>query len=251
MSGRELGEARARKGVSLEEASQRTRIPPRYLEALERGDHSIFPPGPFLKGYSNQYRTWLGLPVLAESGAGARLEAGETQGRIERPDQPRDPGLGAGRDRQPGRDRKGRRDAEKAALPVGWGRRVALGALALVALLLALRLGSALVPESETALGVAPDQVVELRPVERVKVRIIADDRIIYDGDLVPRGPEAPPPRARACDGDCIFSAHDRLEVAVSNLALVTVVYDGEILKPLGAQSRPRRLVFIDDQTGS
>ena len=39
----ELGRARKAKGLSIEQAAAQTRIPQRYLDALERGDLSVFP----------------------------------------------------------------------------------------------------------------------------------------------------------------------------------------------------------------
>lgn len=59
--GRQLREARERKGVSLSEAAAATRIKPTQLEAMERGDFSSMAAPLYLKGFIKIYSKYLHL----------------------------------------------------------------------------------------------------------------------------------------------------------------------------------------------
>jgi hypothetical protein len=52
---------RGRRGLSRDDVARLTRIPVRYVQALEQGDHDVLPPGPFLTAYRRQYLEFLGL----------------------------------------------------------------------------------------------------------------------------------------------------------------------------------------------
>lgn len=260
--GRDLQEARERAGLTVEEASRRTRIPQRYLEALERGDLSAFPKGPFLAGYTRQYRGFLQLPEGPPPGPGGSVAPEATVPRG---------GLFGGARPEPGRSPVGQRDghvhagdardggaarttlprtvldpatvpeatATGPAVPGSRTRRratrlAALGALITVMVLLGVQLTRELWPAGEEAVGEAPDQHVSVAVVEPRRARIDVDGRRALDGQLKP-GP------ARQFDG------HDRISVELETLEGVTVGFAGRTLTPLGARSRPRRLVFIDD----
>ncbi|MFZ5481214.1 MAG: RodZ domain-containing protein [Myxococcota bacterium] len=205
--GAELRDARAKAGLSLEEAARRTKIPARYLDALEKGDTSVFPAGPFLSGYTKQYRSFLGLgepvapPPSARPAAPEKTETTSTTGAIFRAS----------------RWRKG-----------------AFGLGVFAALVLVWRVGAEAMKRGDGGVGEAPDQTVLVNVVEPVRATVVADGRIVHEGVLQP-GPQRR------------FEAHDRLEVDLASLGSVTIVYNGRTLKPLGAQSRPRRLVFVDD----
>lgn len=56
-----LREARLRKGVSLMEAQQATKIRQSFLAALEEDDYSILPPPVYVRGFIKNYSTYLGL----------------------------------------------------------------------------------------------------------------------------------------------------------------------------------------------
>ena len=83
--------------------------------------------------------------------------------------------------------------------------------------------------------GEAPDQVVLLTTGEPLRGKIVADGRVIFSG-TIPAGQQQR------------YAAHDRLELELPRLEGVILVYNGRTLKPLGSQSRPRRLVFVDDR---
>jgi transcriptional regulator with XRE-family HTH domain len=205
--GGDLAAARERAGLTIEQAAQKTRIPQRYLEALERGDHAIFPPGPFLSGYTRQYRTFLGLPeAVAEAPARAPEPVIETTATV----------------------------TTTAILRQSRRRLVAMGALVAVALaLLGLIVHERFPPPAEQV-GADPDQTVLVSVAEPVRVSVVSDGRMVFAGALAP-GPQRK------------FEAHDRLQIDFATLDGVTLYYNGRLLKPLGAQSPKRRLVFIDD----
>ena len=56
-----LAELRERNGVSLKDIADRTRIPLRHLEELERGDVSKWPPGVYAKSWARNYAAEAGL----------------------------------------------------------------------------------------------------------------------------------------------------------------------------------------------
>lgn len=204
--GADLAAARTKAGYTLEEASRRTRIPQRYLEALESGDHSVFPPGPFLGGYTRQYRQFLGLPEVPPP----VVEPAEPERTVTAPLRP---------------SRRSWRQAGKLA---------AIGALAAGCLVLLVRIADTLRAGAGAELGEAPDQQVVLRPAESVRARVVADGREVFAGAL-PAG------------ASTSFAAHDRLEVEIDSLEQVTIQYNRRELRPLGTESRPRKLVFVDD----
>jgi hypothetical protein len=202
-SGRDLREARARMGLSIQDAALRARIPLRYLEALERGDMTVFGKGPFAVGYTRQYRRFLSLPD-------APLPAAEPEPEQTLPTQ-------------------------TAPLIPSRPRLLALGAAVIIVLGLTLLVGRTAMDEGEPQVGVAADQVVLLTSSEPLRATIVADGREVFKGALAPGQQQR-------------FEAHDRLVLDLARLNGVGVVYNGRTLKPLGAQSRPRRLVFIDDR---
>lgn len=228
----ELREARARSGMSLEEASRRTRIPLKWLDALERGDHAAFPAGPFLAGYTRQYRAFLGLPERAP-------EPPPPPPRVEPepPPPPRMKGLVPPEEELTEAVRRQPEETTEAILVRrNTPRLLAVGGLAALGLVLVGKLLAEAFPEAAATLGEEPDQVVSLALDDEMKVRVVADGRVVSDGPL---GVTTATPH--------VFRAHDRLELDLPTLEGVRIRYNGEPLNPLGAQSRPRRLVFSDD----
>ena len=59
--GETLQKARAARGDSLEEAARITRIPHRYLEALEQENYDILPAPVYARGFLRSYAGYLGL----------------------------------------------------------------------------------------------------------------------------------------------------------------------------------------------
>lgn len=220
--------ARERAGLSLDQAAEKTRIPKKYLEALEKGDLGAFPPGPFLGGYTRQYRKFLGLPETPVAAPlVAPLPAPQPVGSLR---SARGPGIGPG-----GAEELDERTVTMPnVLRQSRGRLLALAVAVCSVVALTLQVAQVASREAPTDIGQAPDQVVNLRVNEPVRAEVIGDGHVLFAGTLAPG-------EARE------FKAHDRLELDLGSLVPVTVQYNGETLKPLGAQSRPRRLVFIDD----
>jgi len=59
--GSQLRQARDKKGVSLQEASAKTKIQEKFLDALEKDDFSALPNSLYLKGFLKKYAEFLGL----------------------------------------------------------------------------------------------------------------------------------------------------------------------------------------------
>jgi Helix-turn-helix domain/Protein of unknown function (DUF2914) len=86
--GEMLRHARETSGVALDSVTAKTRIPRRYLEALERGDLSILPGGAFDKGYIKTIADLLEVdprPILDAYGAEVRRLGQETTESDQRP----------------------------------------------------------------------------------------------------------------------------------------------------------------------
>ena len=72
-----LRSAREKRGLSLEEVEQATRIRPRYLEGLEREDYDMLPAQIYARGFLKTYANFLGLDGEALS---RELKEGQTGG---------------------------------------------------------------------------------------------------------------------------------------------------------------------------
>ncbi len=202
----ELGRARKALGLSIEQAAAQTRIPQRYLEALERGDLSVFPPGPFLSGYTRQYRGFLKLPDAPPP----RPVSAEPEYTVTEPARP---------------GRKSRRHALRLAV---------IGGLAVSAFALAVAVSQEVFTVESSEPGVPPDQRVTVKSPEPITLTAVADGREVHSGAVAALSLTA-------------VEAHDRLVLEFDTLDGVILTYNNLPLRPLGATSRPRRLVFIDD----
>ncbi|MBM4367659.1 MAG: helix-turn-helix domain-containing protein [Deltaproteobacteria bacterium] len=229
----DLRRAREQMGLSLKDVSEKLRIQEKWLDALERGDTAAFPAGPFLGGYTRQYRAFLGLgdaPSLPPAGSDTLPPPSTPRGsprreRVLVPEGAESPDLADTTSTSP-RHRVSRMSRQ--------GLYAALAASALLALFL---LARGMSGGREESLGVPPDQVLLVTSASGVGARVTADGRPIHQGKLTP-GKQVK------------FAAHDRLEIELDELSGVTLVYNGNTLRPLGAQSRPRRMVFEDDRGG-
>ena len=201
----DLVAARERMGLSRVEASVKARIPPRYLEALETGDHSVFPAGPFLSGYTRQYRAFLKL-----GDAPLRPLPTDPEPTVTIPSHP------------------GRRSRIHAA------QLAVIGGLASLSFLLLIGISREVAGEAEVPVGEPPDQIVRVRVPEPLRASVTGDDRELFAG-LLPAGETL------------TFEAHDRLVIDLESLDEVSLDYNGHSLRPLGATTRKRRLVLIDD----
>lgn len=74
-----LQKARAERGSSLQEASRVTRIPRRYLEALEQGRYDILPAPVYARGFLRSYSSYLGLDTSKLMLSFQSIAAGEPE----------------------------------------------------------------------------------------------------------------------------------------------------------------------------
>lgn len=58
-----LKEKRLRKGLTIEQVSQGTKIRPQYITAIERGEYNKLPSAAYVQGFVRNYAEFLGLPV--------------------------------------------------------------------------------------------------------------------------------------------------------------------------------------------
>jgi cytoskeletal protein RodZ len=83
MVGGQIGDilkaARQEKGFSVREVSEEIHIMPRYIEALERDDYSIFPGETYITGFLTRYAEFLGLnpEQILQQYRGVKLEHSE------------------------------------------------------------------------------------------------------------------------------------------------------------------------------
>ncbi len=232
----EFRRAREQMGLSLKDVSEKLRIQEKWLDALERGDTGAFPAGPFLAGYTRQYRAFLGLgdaPSLPPAASAPSLPPSPSAtargpARRERVLVPE------GAEGAEHTDTTSTSPRHRVSRMSRHALYAMLAASALLALFLLARGFRGGVDES---LGVPPDQVLLITSASGVGARVTADGRPVHEGKLAP-GKQVK------------FAAHDRLEVELDELSGVTLVYNGNTLRPLGAQSRPRRIVFEDDRGG-
>ncbi len=210
----------------------------KWLDALERGDTAAFPPGPFLAGYTKQYRSFLALPDAVVGAATARPAPA-----VLRPvAHPGRPAASPEVEPDPVHDvRRGDEHTITLTSPVARLRRVGrmglLGAATATILLGGLWFASRAAPVEVEGVDIPPDQVLLVTSDSGVRARVVADGREVF-GAALPTGRQVR------------FAAHDRLTIELDAIEGVSLVYNGRTLKPLGAQSRARRLVFIDDHGG-
>lgn len=208
-AGEELHAARVALGLSLDEVAERTRIPVRYLQALEDDDLSVFPSGPFLTGFSKKYRALLGLPERAVS-LRAAAPMPELTSTVTSPASPSSA-------------------TRKRAI-----RTAAIGGVLAVTALLLMRVLGASAPEAEPTIGEPMRLFLEVDVEEAVRARVYSDGEREFAEALKP-GPPA------------VFAGRDEVRIELETLSGVELTFQGKQLKPLGHQSRSRRLVFIDD----
>jgi len=242
MTGEVLRSAREARGLGLEEVAHRARIPVRYLRALEDGDTSTLPSGPFYTGYRRQYLAFLGLeeraaptPVSPREDPTADLED-PSNGLLGDPDtvEVANPH---------------RVDLEESTLTIPRHEEVPVVRLVLIgfaitlAALLGLRLGAALLDQrlspstdastssAASATAMVAGQVVSLRTVEPVRVRMEVDGETVHDG--------------RIAAGATLKGTGTEVILDIGDLSVVTVKVDGTRVEPLHNLTSARRLRFV------
>lgn len=212
---RDLKRERERLGLSREEVAAQTRIPLRYVDALEEAQDAAANPPPFLFGYRRQYESFLdslsdGAVPSAESGPAPYVRAEvppEVEAEVEAP-----------------------RRVPVARLVLG-------GFLATLIIALVGKLSVTLAdrPATPPPEPEIPVQKLELRAIEPTKVTVEADGQTLFTGTLEPGA-------ART------FEGRERISVDASDLTRLAVRHEGLRIEPLGNLSYGRRLVFIQEK---
>ncbi len=219
----EIRNERERRGWTLDDVAERTRIPRRYLEALEDGNHEVLPPGPFLRGYLRQYLEFLGQdPDAQHESAEAETTDAPPEDYGEDEDYP---------------------SPIPPADEVPLIRLVIAGFVITLLVVLTLQLGERLLtpqtPSTQTvnmATAVdVPQQKMRIHAGEDVTLHITTDGEVAFSGVLA--GTETRE-----------FQANQELAMDISDLRWVTIHYNGERIEPLGNLSKQRRIVFIHDR---
>jgi len=216
----QLRHERERRGWTLDDIADRTRIPRQYLEALEDGNHEILPPGPFFRGYLRQYLEFLGQDT--EVKPDAETETGEQA-------------LDAQIDAQVA---EAMNTALEAREEVPLFRLVIAGFMLTLAVVLILQVSDRIASPEVGADGVTvaagPPHKVRIYAVDDVRVKVVTDGADAFSGTI--NGTQT-----------LEFEATDKLEIEIGDLTRALVHYNGERIEPLGNLSRGRRLVFIHE----
>jgi transcriptional regulator with XRE-family HTH domain len=254
--GEELRREREIRGISLKEISDATKISKRFLEALERNDHSTLPAPVFTRGFVREYARYVGLN--AEDMVNRYNFAASNDDRIEKPPQiERYPA-------QPVRDITPKPKAKR-GIPPAYAR-VNRSLIAIFVIVLALSsvvwyaVQHKLLAERETAgaelpvttaakpvalppaAAPAPAPVVddsklrlEIEAVNDSWIQLRGDGKPIFTGDLS-RGERK------------TFEATDRFQFRTGNAAGVVLRLNGIEVPQLGPEGRVREITF-DRQT--
>ena len=212
----ELRYERERRGWSLDDVANRTRIPRPYLEALEDGNHDVLPPGPFFRGYLRQY-----LEFLGEDQDDEPLKADELDQQIENT-------VAAATSA-----------AMESSQRIPLLRLVVTGFVLTLGIVLAMQVGHRISTHGETGpngtpLPAGPPHNLTIYAVEDVKLNVVADGQEAFSSMLKGSSSRS-------------FRANEKLEIDISDLGRVRLTYNDKRIEPLGSLSRERRLVFMHE----
>jgi len=212
---------RERLQLSLDEAAARARIPVRYVDALERGDDGVLPPGPFRRGYQRQYLESLGFDPDSAI--------------VHHPELPEEE-----------LDETGTITVSIDEMPLG--RLVVAGFLLTMAVVLGLRVvaefvgteaaatetSAAEIEAAAIAPAALPTARLRVRAIEPTRLKTKVDGLESFSGTLEAN---------KVID----LEGRDEIEVWAADLTTILITYNGERIEPLGNLSQGRRLVFIQD----
>lgn len=223
---RDLRREREVLSLSREEISAQTRIPMRYISALEDAEDAASGGAPFLFGYRRQYEAFLdsvseGAALPEAGGAPAPYVRAEEQASNEAEGEEQPPSVPLVR------------------LVVGGFAATLILVLAIKVVAMVAERPPAEKPTAEEAAAAAeealgPVQKVEVRSTEPTRITVVADGETLFSGVLNPGQTRA-------------FEGRERLELDTSELTVLTVRHNGERIEPLGNLSYGRRLVFIQE----
>jgi cytoskeletal protein RodZ len=196
--GEKLEEARKRKGISVREAAETTKIRGDYLQKFEANAFDIDLPPLYIRGFLRAYARYLDLDaerflaeydsVIASEGRGSRRESREVYGRVE---------FGEGG----GEAAAGGRTAQEQAVMLKFGLLIGGAIVAIVVIILLINVlffrapaRAATPPASQTAaLQAEADQTLTLTAVEATRVKVVqsADGKVLFN-DALARGKSTP-----------------------------------------------------------
>lgn len=235
IDGTALRRRRERLGLSLEQVSDGTKVPVDYLRALESGDVSRIPQGPYAERYASAVDALLSR--VAAEGPMAIDGAIEPSAWSEAGSLPTVDGEDAGPLSEPvihTRPVPAGEPLPEPRVPVALLRRVATVTMVIAGLLIVWETAFRWKPWRAVT-GEAPAKV-----VVRVKVRENARLSVRVDGLLVED-------RVFAGREEATWSGRERVELDLPRLDLVAVSFNGRNVDPRGEQDHPRTLTFIDD----
>ncbi len=255
--GERLRAERERRGLTIEELAQQTRISARFFEAIERDDRSSLPGGFFYRSFVRQYARMLELPEEAYQGEIERSLSEESEKPYQAPERHIDvpPLPTAGRSRKEEAlwwaARAGGLVAALAlctAAYVGWERWKASQAVPMASVAAeknAQGSGAPAPPEPRAAQAPAPAAPPPVASSGAVRVIVRASDlswvgvwqgRKFLFGDLL---------RAGDVRG---FGADDVLRVKIGNAGAVAVEWNGQALPAFGPRGQVRTVEFRSDR---
>ena len=194
--GERLEEARKRKGISIREAAESTKIRGDYLQKFEANSFEVDLPPLYIRGFLRSYARYLDLDpdrvvsdydtLLGREGRPARRESREPYGRVDFGESGRSPDSGLAAP-------AGRSEQEQAVMLkfalLGGG---ALVAIIVVILLVRVLFSTSPAKPAQTAQGPAPTvqaeaaQTLTLTAVEATRVKVVQDldGVVLFNGAL-------------------------------------------------------------------
>ena len=188
--GEKLEEARKRKGISVREAAETTKIRGDYLQKFEANSFDLDLPPLYIRGFLRSYARYLDLDaerflaefdsVMAAEGRTPRRESREVYGRVE---------FGEGTE-----NGNGGRSAQDQAVMLKFGLLIGGALVALVAIILLSKVLFFSAPD-KTAAGPAPTvqadaaQTLTLTATEATRVKVVQDlDGKVLFNEAIARG---------------------------------------------------------------
>lgn len=188
--GEKLEEARKRKGISVREAAETTKIRGDYLQKFEANSFDLDLPPLYIRGFLRSYARYLDLDaerflaefdsVMAAEGRTPRRESREVYGRVE---------FGEGTE-----NGNGGRSAQDQAVMLKFGLLIGGALVALVAIILLSKVLFFSAPDKTTA-GPAPTvqadaaQTLTLTATEATRVKVVQDlDGKVLFNEAIARG---------------------------------------------------------------
>ncbi|MDB6166115.1 MAG: cytoskeletal protein RodZ [Lacunisphaera sp.] len=217
--GERLEEARKRKGISIREAAETTKIRGDYLQKFEANSFDLDLPPLYIRGFLRAYARYLDLDpdrfvndfnaVLASEGKPARRENREVYGRV-------DFGEGS-RTTEGGEDAPAGRSAQDQALMLKFGLLGGGAIIAVIVIILLVKVlfsGSPAKPAAATqptaAVQAEATQTLTFTAVEATRVKVVQDfdGKVLFNGSLA-RGET----KSLKKQGSLLITVEDRTRV--------------------------------------